>query len=298
MRASATSRITAGAEMPARDLRFFALPVFTVPVEHRWYMGGDPVASAFLSALSATFPLGEKFFIDSVRGFRDRVEPGLAADIHAFVVQEAFHTREHLAFNRLVAATGYATDAMTERTRAVLRPFRARSPLRQLGLTMALEHFTALFAHEVLTRERRLAPAPPAVRALWRWHAMEEIEHKAVAFDTFASVTRGWTPARRYRFRVRAMVEATAVLLSVVARNMDDLFAQDGLPRRRTWARALRYFFGWRGVLTSMAPDYLAWFRPGFHPWQIDDRDLVRQVASELPDVGPPSDGPAAMAAG
>lgn len=292
MRASATSRVTAGTEMPARDLRFF-----TAPVEHRWYMGGDPVASAFLSALSATFPLGEKFFIDSVRGFREQVEPGLAADIHAFVVQEAFHTREHLAFNRLVAGTGYATDAMTERTRAVLRPFRARSPLRQLGLTMALEHFTALFAHEVLTRERRLAPAPPAVRALWRWHAMEEIEHKAVAFDTFASVTRGWTPARRYRFRVRAMVEATAVLLSVVARNMDDLFAQDGLPRRRTWARALRYFLGPRGVLTSMVPDYLAWFRPGFHPWQIEDSGLVRQVARELAEADPPPDHPAAMAA-
>lgn len=279
--------------MPARDLRFFE-----APVDRRWYMGGEPIPSAFLSALSATFPLGEKFFIDSVRRFQGAVTQRLADEIQAFVVQEAFHTREHLAFNKLVADTGYATAALTERTRAVLQPFRARSAVRQLGLTMALEHFTALFAHEVLTRECRLAPAPRPVRALWRWHAMEEIEHKAVAFDTFSEVARAWVPLRRYFFRARAMAEATRVLLSAVARNMDDLFAQDGLPRWRTWARALPYFFGPRGVLTGMAPAYLAWFRPGFHPWDIDDRALLRQVAGELPDRDPAADRPRAAVAG
>ena len=281
----ANRRPPSSCDMPARDLRFSE-----APVERRWYMGGEPVPSAFLSALSATFPLGEKFFIDSVRRFQD-VEGKLGDDIQAFVVQEAFHTREHLAFNKLVADTGYSTAAMTERTRAVLRPFRTRSALRQLGLTMALEHFTALFAHEVLTREQRLAPAPQPIRALWRWHAMEEIEHKAVAFDTFDEIARRWMPVGRYVFRIRAMVEATAVLLSVVARNMDDLFAQDGLPRWRTWARAMPYFFGLGGVLTSMAPDYLAWFRPGFHPWDIDDRALIHQVAQELPG-GVPANQP------
>lgn len=263
--------------MPARDLRFCA-----APVGPRWYMAGDPVSSIFLSALSATFPLGEKFFIDSVRRQRIAVDATLGAQIDAFVVQEAFHTREHLAFNRLVADTGYATQALTDRTRAVLRPFRARAPLRQLGLTMALEHFTALFAHEVLTRHSRLAAAPAPVRALWRWHAMEEIEHKAVAFDTFAAVTRHWPRAACYAFRARAMIEATRVIASAVAGNMDDLFAQDRLPRWRTWARALHYFFGRHGVLTSMARGYCAWFRPGFHPWDIDDRALVDAVARDL----------------
>lgn len=264
-------------DIPARDLRFC-----DEAVDRRWYMGGDPVPSAFLSALSATFPLGEKFFIDSVRQFRGKVGEELAAAIQAFVVQEAFHTREHLAFNRLVGDTGYATAAMTERTRAVLRPFRAKDALRQLGLTMALEHFTALFAHEVLSKESRLRAAPAHVRALWRWHAMEEIEHKAVAFDVFMAATRSWSRARRYAFRCRVMVEATRVLLWVVARNMGDLFAQDGLPRTATWLRAVRYFFGVDGVLTSMASGYLAWFRPGFQPWDIDDRALVRDVEREI----------------
>ena len=264
-------------DMPARDLRFCE-----EAVDQRWDMGGEPVPSAFLSALSATFPLGEKFFIDSVRRFSGKVHGKLEEDIRAFIVQEAFHTREHLAFNRLVGDTGYSTAAMTERTRAVLRPFRARCALRQLGLTMALEHFTALFAHEVLTKECRLKPAPEHVRALWRWHAMEEIEHKAVAFDTFVEATRHWSSTRRYAFRCQVMVEATHVLLSVVARNMNDMFVQDGLPRLATWLQATRYFFGINGVLTSMVPAYLAWFRPGFRPWDIDDCALVEQVAREL----------------
>ena len=264
-------------DMPARDLRFCEKAV-----AERWYMGGQPVPSGFLSALSATFPLGEKFFIDSVRRFSGKVHGKLAEDIRAFVVQEAFHTREHLAFNKLVGDTGYSTTAMTERTRDVLRPFRSESALRQLGITMALEHFTALFAHEVLTRKCRLASAPDHVRALWRWHAMEEIEHKAVAFDTFVAATIHWSSTRRYAFRCRMMVEATRVLLLVVARNMNDLFVQDRLPRLATWLTAMRYFFGVNGVLTSMAPAYLAWFSPGFHPWDINDHALVDQVAQEL----------------
>jgi predicted metal-dependent hydrolase len=278
MNALSTSKpLPAISGMPARDLRFSE-----EAIDQRWYMAGDPVSSAFLSALSATFPLGEKFFIDSVRRFGGKVHGKLAEDIQAFVVQEAFHTREHLAFNKLVGDTGYSTTTMTERTRAVLKPFRAKSALRQLGLTMALEHFTALFAHEVLTREYRLAPAPGHVRSLWRWHAMEEIEHKAVAFDTFVEATRQWSALRRYAFRCQVMVEATRVLLSVVARNMDDLFVQDRLPRLATWWQAIHYFFGLNGVLTSMAPAYLAWFRPGFQPWDIDDRALVETVAQEL----------------
>jgi hypothetical protein len=263
--------------MPARNLRFF-----DNDVQQRWYMGSDPVRSAFFSALSATFPLGERFLIDSVRPWQGALKPKLAAEVKAFIVQEALHTREHLVCNELIAATGYDADAMEQRTRDVLAPYVAAPILRQLGLTMALEHFTALFAHAVLSRPALLEGAPPEVRSLWRWHAMEEIEHKAVAFDVFLAVTAGWSRSRRYRFRARALVEATWVLTSVVARNMTDLFRQDGLPQVATWRRAIGYFFGWRGVLTRMVGGYLVWLRPGFHPWQHDDLALAQAVAGDL----------------
>ncbi len=270
--------LPASSALPARDLS-----LARTPITARWYVGGDRVASVFLSALSATFPLGEKFFIDSVRRFRAELDADLGATVDAFVVQEALHTREHLAFNKLVAATGYETVKMTERTRAVLAPFRAMSPLRQLGLTMALEHLTAVFAHDVLTHEERVGAASAEIRALWRWHALEEIEHKAVAFDVFLAVTRDWKRRHRYAFRIRAMLEATRVLLAVVAKNMGDLFAQDDPQRRLPWRRASRYFLGRGGVLTCMAPGYMRWYRPGFHPNQIDDSELARRASLELP---------------
>lgn len=264
--------------MPARNVRFFGSDL-----AHRWYMGGDPVRSAFFTALSGTFPLGERFFIDSVRQWRGAADPGLAAQVDAFIVQEALHTREHLVCNELIATAGYDAAQLTERTHRVLAPYRAAPRIRQLGLTIALEHFTALFAHAVLTRPELLSGAPSEVRSLWRWHAMEEIEHKAVAFDVFECATASWPRYRRYAFRVRALAEATGVLASVVARNMADLFAQDGLPQPATLLLALRYFFGWRGVVTRMAGGYLSWLRPGFHPWQHDDLALAQQVAREMP---------------
>lgn len=263
--------------MPARNLRFF-----NADIAHRWYMDGDPVRSAFFTALSATFPLGERFFIDSVREWRGVVDPSRHAEVDAFVVQEALHTREHLVYNDLIAAAGYDTSAMTDRTRDVLAPSRAGSALGRLGLTMALEHFTALFAHAVLTRPELLAGAPEDVRSLWRWHAMEEIEHKAVAFDVFVNVTASWPSYRRYGFRVWTLVEASRVLGAVVARNMGDLYAQDGLSQSRTWWKTLRFFFGWHGVVTRLLGGYAAWLRPGFHPWQIDDLELAQQVAAEI----------------
>ncbi|WP_239805745.1 metal-dependent hydrolase [Croceicoccus hydrothermalis] len=271
-------------------------PIGLVPRDHRfrhdgnaarWYIGGDPVPSVLFSALSGTFPLGEKFFIDSVRRYRHCVDSSMAENIDRFIVQEALHTREHLKLNRLIRQSGYTIANMTERTRRTLAPFRKRTPLRQVGLTMALEHFTALLAHEVLTNEDRFMRAPASVRALWRWHALEEIEHKAVAFDTFQAATKSWSRPRRYLFRIAAMMEGSVVLFPVVGRNMNDLFRQDKLPPWMIWRRVAKCLLGRRGLLWSILPGYWRWFKPGFHPWQIDDRMLMHKAADELTQGDP-----------
>src|SRR3546814_10655101 len=76
---------------------------------------GDPVATAFYNSMSAIFPKGEAFFIDSVRAFRDGAPPQLVADINAFIRQEATHSREHVAFNRRVADAGYDISRLEDR---------------------------------------------------------------------------------------------------------------------------------------------------------------------------------------
>ena len=73
----------------------------------RWWMDGDAVATAFYNALSATFPKGEGFFVESVRKFREGAPSKLEAEIKAFVTQEVMHSREHVQFNKRALEEGF-----------------------------------------------------------------------------------------------------------------------------------------------------------------------------------------------
>ena len=248
----------------------------------RWWLGGDPVGTAFFNAFSATFPLGERFFIDSVRHYRDRAEGKLKQEIAAFITQEAIHTREHVAFNRQVTDHGYDVARMEARTKARLDIARSRHPVAQLGATVALEHFTAILAHAVLADPRILAGAPDEARRLWTWHAIEEIEHKAVAFDTFLKVTETLSGFRRWRIRTALMSVSTWFTVRTVLLNMRDIYRQDGVDDVRTWARTLAWFFVRPGLVRRVLPAYLAYYLPGFHPWKHDDRDLLARAEAAL----------------
>jgi hypothetical protein len=248
----------------------------------RWWLGGDPVATAFFNALSTTFPLGERFFIDSVRHFRDRADPKLQEQIAAFIRQEAVHTREHVAFNRQVADHGYDVSAMEARTRERLEIARARHPLAMLATTVALEHFTAIVANALLSDPCHLAGASGEARRMWSWHALEEIEHKGVAYDTWVAATSHLSPLRRWWLRVLLMMLSTWNFTRTTKRNMADIFEQDGIRSGRTWRRTLGYLLLKPGLLRRLLPAYLAFYLPGFHPWRHDDRALLRSAEAAL----------------
>ena len=270
-------------KIPVRNLRFHQDVRQHAAAPKRWWLADDPVATAFFNALSCTFPAGEKFFIESVRRFRDQVDAPLREQIAAFIAQESLHTREHVAFNKLATDAGYDVERLETRAKKALDFARKRSPYRQLAGTCALEHFTAILAHRLLQADSRdLDGAPEDTVRLWTWHAMEEIEHKAVAFDTFMAVTgHMWRP-RRYLLRIFAMVMATTILFAVVRANMRDLYREDGHDGREIWKRTRRYLFGRDGFLRSVIPDYLRYFRPGFHPWDEDDRALLANAEARL----------------
>src|SRR3954465_1933174 len=145
----------------------------------RWWMAGDPVATAYYNALSATFPKGEAYFVESVRMFRDGAPPKLAQEIKSFVTQEVMHSREHVQFNKRALEAGYDMSGLGARVEWRLSISRARPPIVNLAATMCLEHFTAILAHQLLKNPRHLAGAGPEDAALWPRHPLRGLAHQA-----------------------------------------------------------------------------------------------------------------------
>lgn len=251
----------------------------------RHWLNGDPIATAFFNALSITFPRGEAYFIDSVRTFRDGVPDRLAGEIAAFIKQEVVHSREHLAFNRQVTDHGYDVSRLDADVTMVLDLAKQRPPIASLAATMALEHFTAILAHELLSDPRHLDGADPEIAALWRWHAIEEIEHKGVAHDTWVHATRDWSRFKRWWVKSAMMLVVTKHFLHHRARGMMDLLRQDGITGHRAWGGLLRYALVRPGILRRVARPWFGYFLSGFHPWAVDDRALIALAESPYADA-------------
>lgn len=237
--------------------------------------GIDPVASAWFAALSASFPRGEAMFIDAVKAHRADVPEQLAAEIRDFIRQEINHSREHIAFNRAVTEAGYDLTAVDARVSSLIEQTQEAPPIVQLAITCALEHFTAIFAHEFLKHPETLASAGMGDPELWLWHAVEEIEHKGVAYDTWLHATRSWKPIRRWSVRSLVMARVTTRFIFNRSRDALELMRQDGIDGLRAKAQLIAYLFGKPGILRRIFPLWLGYFRPGFHPWDLDDRHLI-----------------------
>lgn len=256
--------------IPRRDVDF-ALDPATI---RRDWCHGDPFQTTFLNALSLLFPEGERFFVESVKQHKDWVTtPELAAQVKGFIGQEAMHGKEHRAFNELLVSHGYAVaPAVERRVRGFLMLVRkVLSPRSQLAATCALEHFTAMLAESLLRDPRMRDEIDPAVRGLWLWHALEESEHKAVAFDVYRAAGGG------YLRRVSIMLLTTTVFFAVQAIVHARLMAtRKILFRPWTWLRGIGRLWIWPGHLTRLVPAYLAYFKPSFHP---DERDTTQLLA-------------------
>lgn len=252
----------------------------------RWWMGGDPVATAFYNAFSTTFPKGEAFFVESVRAYREGADPKLAAEIKAFTTQEVMHSREHVAFNKRAVEAGYDLKPLEKAVDWRLDIVRSKPPIASLAATMALEHFTAILAHELLKDPRHLKDADPESEALWRWHAIEEIEHKGVAYDTWLHGTKDWPRFTRWKVKAKVMLLVTHNFMVDRTKGILELLRQDGLTGPRIWWRLFWYAFGNPGMMRKIAGAWASYFLPGFHPWNHDDRALIAQEEKRL-SAGP-----------
>ena len=188
-------------------------------------------------------------------------------------------------FNRAITEAGYKVDHIDQRLADNLAMTKDRPPIVNLGVTMALEHYTAMMAHEFLANPRHFGGAEAESGALWRWHAIEEIEHKGVAYDTWLHATRDWPRGRRWRLKTLTMLYVTKTFLTHRWGDTLDLLAQDGLSGAKIKAKLAWYLLGNPGILRRIFPAWCAYFLPGFHPWQHDDRALIGKTESDYADA-------------
>ena len=254
----------------------------------RLWHGGRVEATAIYNALSTTFPKGEAYFVESVRACREGTPPKLAQAIKAFTTQEAIHSREHDAFNKRAEKAGYDLSKLEEQVEYRLSFSRKRPPVVALAATMALEHFTAILAHQLLANPSHLDGADQEAGDLWRWHAVEEIEHKGVAYDTWLFATRDWPRLKRWKVKAKVMLFVTRNFLVDRTTGALELMRQDGVTGLRAWARLLWYLWIYPGMFRKIAGAWLKFFLPGFHPWNEDDRHLLAGYqASSIYDQEP-----------
>jgi predicted metal-dependent hydrolase len=243
-------------------------------IPRHWY-GGDAFASHFLDALSSTFPAGEAFFVRSVIHYREQIDdPALLEKIRGFSGQESQHSRVHADHVQLLVDQGYVSLETRNRLMDRVMQWVNRSwPANSLAGTAALEHLTAILARQLLSHPEQFTDAMhPEMAMLWRWHALEEAEHKAVAFDVMQCVVPS------HRRRVLAQILNTLGLsLEVFDRLVYMLWKDGQLFRRATWIGGWRFLFGSKGLFRGLGADYRAWYRRDFHPDQIDDRDLIER---------------------
>jgi uncharacterized protein len=256
-------------------------------VPMRWF-ADDEYVTAHLIALSLSFPLGEQFFIDSVRAVRDRLrDPELEAQVTGFFGQESVHAKHHHAFNEMLRRKGFDPDGEVEQLTATFSRWVRKhlSAEAQLAYTVASEHWTAVMGERMLASDAVREKFHPSVRDLWMWHALEELEHKAVAFDVFQAVSGS------YRVRAGMMLVASLAFgLGLVTH--PKLMAQVGWrPSLRERIRGLGHMFGRDGLFEGFASEYVRYFRPGFHPNEKDTRALVVEWRARLFGEGGPLAG-------
>ena len=254
-------------------------PSFNPKAIRRHFFANSPVMSHLLTALSSTFPVGEQFFVHSVRNVRDKItDEKLQAQIAAFIGQEAMHSKAHAEFNDAWRRDDYNLDsfqAWLARRDAFIKSVH---PKLQLAVTCAFEHFTALLGGYILRNPQVLSTLDDDAIKLWVWHAIEEIEHRAVAFDVYQAIYKD------DRTRRAVMRNVTTGFASLTFYSATRLFMQDWRKSVPKVIQNMHGIYMISKMLISLIPEYLSYYKADFHPDEIDYSKIVTYWKEKLAD--------------
>ncbi len=245
-----------------------------------FYYNNNSCISAMWVALSASFPAGEGEFIKSVKLFENQItDPKLKADVQDFAHQEAHHSLQHRQINKMFDGLGYDTVKLNELIKEELKKREEKwSPEKRLARTVCAEHVTAVMANHALTHPEHMANFPESFRNLFLWHAIEEIEHKSVAFDVYQQCV-GDRKLLMKQYKIFTRFEFPFNVW------MSSRFLLKQMNHKVTWSdrKGLwKSLYGDGGLISDMRGLYKQFLTPGFHPWDHDDSALVSEWKEKL----------------
>ena len=240
----------------------------------RHWCGGDPFRTALFNALSMSFPVGEQFFIDSVRNGFKSLPPEQQArfkdEVQGFIGQEATHRRIHSLYNGHLETQGLVNH-WAPRAQARLKLMDGMDLRHNVAITAANEHFTAVMADWMLANPDMLAGTDERMQTLWLWHSAEESEHKTTAFDIYQAM------GGSEEWRIKWFTRITGVFLFDTLRQTVNNLHHDGtLWQWRTWKSAVATLFGQRGLIRQTYKPWREYKRADFHPKQQDSSHSER----------------------
>lgn len=240
--------------------------------KRRFFFDDNSMKSVYWAALSATFPAGEKEFIDSVRLYKDKVDdPKLQEQVKGFIGQEGHHSGQHMQMNKQLRDLGLDAVRLEKHLERDIKKFIPTRPDRvRLALTVGMEHITAIMADHALNHPETFDGMDDTIRELLLWHAVEEIEHKAVAFDVFM------TCEGDRKLLHKCLKLATRLFVIRISCYMVGLlWWSKTLPRWRHIKSFYRMLYSENGVITKIKAPYKDYFREDFHPWDHQNQSLV-----------------------
>lgn len=227
---------------------------------------GEVFATRMLDAMQLAFPDGERMFIQSVRNYSDQItDPILQAQVKEFIFQEAQHGKAHSEFTDYLTEQGLKVNGAVKQIKNLLDIFQKRTPKKfQLAATVAAEHLTATLGEHMMTEKDNLIDkAHPTMKAFYMWHAIEEVEHKAVAWDVYQHAAGGG-----YLTRATAMALLYPLALIPLTAGTLAMMYVDGELNSKEIAKGAKVMFGSNGIWRKTFPEIMKFYSPNFHPWQ------------------------------
>lgn len=240
----------------------------------RFWNGGSYNRTYFFNSLGILSPSFERLFILSVLNYRRELKgTDLEKPMKAFLGQEAQHDKQIRRFNQSLKQFGYPVDQLEAANLAFCKKLNSLcKPITQLAFTMGAEHLISLLSDLNLKDELWFQGGDPKMAAIWRWHAIEEIEHKSVAYDVYHRLNGG------YWRKVWGFVVVTSVIFGMWFHNWWAMVKKDKLYfKPRFWGETLSFLFFKPGLFRKLCWPMLRYFSPWFHPWQHDNRHLISQ---------------------